>query len=121
MFGKWLRTDVGGNILLGVLLVAGILVPICTLWVPEDSFFSITTYTVTLLGKYLCYALLAIALDLAWGYCGILSLGHGAFFALGFYAIALSGSRCYGFGCYERSKSCLYERGYGLWDCIFGY
>lgn len=89
MFGKWLRTDVGGNILLGVLLVAGILVPICTLWVPEDSFFSITTYTVTLLGKYLCYALLAIALDLAWGYCGILSLGHGAFFALGGYAIGM--------------------------------
>ena len=42
-----------------------------------------STYTVTLLGKYLCYALLALAVDLVWGYCGILSLGHGAFFALG--------------------------------------
>ncbi|MDO6575707.1 ABC transporter permease subunit, partial [Staphylococcus pasteuri_A] len=44
---------------------------------------------VTLLGKYLCYALLAIAVDLVWGYCGILSLGHGAFFALGGYAMGM--------------------------------
>ncbi len=86
---KWVRTDLGGNILLGMLLLASIIVPVCNLWVAEDSFFSITTYTVTLLGKYLCYALLAMALDLAWGYCGILSLGHGAFFALGGYAIGM--------------------------------
>ena len=89
MLGKWLRTDVGGHILLGALLAASIIVPVCNLWVPEDSLFSITTYTVTLLGKYLCYALLAIALDLVWGYCGILSLGHGAFFALGGYAMGM--------------------------------
>ena len=44
---------------------------------------------VALLGKYLCYALLALALDLVWGYCGILSLGHGAFFALGGYAMGM--------------------------------
>ncbi len=43
----------------------------------------------TLVGKYLCYALLALALDLVWGYCGILSLGHGAFFALGGYAMGM--------------------------------
>jgi len=46
-------------------------------------------YAVPLIGKYLCYALLAIALDLLWGYCGILSLGHGAFFALGGYAMGM--------------------------------
>ena len=45
--------------------------------------------SVALLGKYLCYALLAVALDLVWGYCGILSLGHGAFFALGGYAMGM--------------------------------
>ena len=47
------------------------------------------TYVVALFGKYLCYALLALALDLVWGYCGILSLGHGAFFALGGYAMGM--------------------------------
>ena len=46
-------------------------------------------YIVALFGKYLCYALLALALDLVWGYCGILSLGHGAFFALGGYAMGM--------------------------------
>jgi urea transport system permease protein len=46
-------------------------------------------YAVSLIGKYLCFALLAIALDLLWGYCGILSLGHGAFFALGGYAMGM--------------------------------
>ena len=46
-------------------------------------------YLVQLLGKYLCYAILAVALDLVWGYCGILSLGHGAFFALGGYAMGM--------------------------------
>ena len=46
-------------------------------------------YVVALLGKYVCYAILALALDLVWGYCGILSLGHGAFFALGGYAMGM--------------------------------
>ncbi|MCA8884280.1 MAG: urea ABC transporter permease subunit UrtC [Rhodobacteraceae bacterium] len=49
----------------------------------------VPSYVVSLLGKYLCYALLAVALDLVWGYCGILSLGHGAFFALGGYAMGM--------------------------------
>ncbi len=49
----------------------------------------VPTYIVALVGKYLCYALLALALDLVWGYCGILSLGHGAFFALGGYAMGM--------------------------------
>lgn len=50
---------------------------------------AVPSYVVSLLGKYLCYALLAVALDLVWGYCGILSLGHGAFFALGGYAMGM--------------------------------
>jgi urea transport system permease protein len=57
--------------------------------VPEGSAFYMPTYAVSLLGKYLCYALLAISLDLVWGYVGILSLGHGAFFALGGYAMGM--------------------------------
>jgi len=56
---------------------------------PEDSIFYVSTYTITLLGKYLCYAMLALAVDVIWGYCGILSLGHGAFFALGGYAMGM--------------------------------
>lgn len=49
----------------------------------------VSMYTVTLMGKYLCYALLAVAVDLVWGYLGILTLGHGAFFALGGYAMGM--------------------------------
>jgi len=79
----------GGKALLATLALLIVLVPITNLVVPESSAFHLSTYTVTLLGKYLCYALLAIALDLVWGYCGILSLGHGAFFALGGYAMGM--------------------------------
>ena len=56
---------------------------------PAGSPLHVPTYVVALIGKYLCYALLALALDLVWGYCGILSLGHGAFFALGGYAMGM--------------------------------
>lgn len=77
------------QIFLGVLIFIAIVVPILNLLVPVDSVFHLSTYTVTLLGKYLCFALLAIALDLVWGYAGILSLGHGAFFALGGYAMGM--------------------------------
>ena len=52
-------------------------------------FFQVPTYLVALFGKYVCYAILALAIDLIWGYCGILSLGHGAFFALGGYAMGM--------------------------------
>jgi urea transport system permease protein len=78
-----------GLVFLGILAAVGILVPICNLFVPQGSPFHVSTGTVVLIGKYLCYAMLAIALDLAWGYCGILSLGHGAFFALGGYAMGM--------------------------------
>ncbi len=72
-------------------LIAGLalLVPVLNLAVPSSSPFHIPDYLVPLLGKYLCFAILALALDLAWGYCGILSLGHGAFFALGGYAMGM--------------------------------
>ncbi len=78
-----------GKIFLG--LVAGICLLIVGLnmFVPETSAFHVPTYVVALMGKYLCYATLALALDLVWGYCGILSLGHGAFFALGGYAMGM--------------------------------
>ncbi|WP_428242115.1 urea ABC transporter permease subunit UrtC [Gynuella sp.] len=59
------------------------------LLLPESSALHVSTYTVTLLGKYLCYAMLALAVDVVWGYCGILSLGHGVFFALGGYAMGM--------------------------------
>ncbi len=83
------RSDRGGRILLQILLALAIAVPILNLAVPEGAPLHLSTYTVTLLGKYLCFALLAIALDLVWGYCGILSLGHAAFFALGGYAMGM--------------------------------
>ena len=89
LLGRLIKQDWGRSILLGALGVMCVFVPVANLLVPEDSAFHVSTYTVTLLGKYLCYALLAMALDLVWGYCGILSLGHGAFFALGGYAMGM--------------------------------
>lgn len=86
---RLLLSDRGGMIVLGLVLVAMIIVPICNLLVPETSSLHVSTFTVTLLGKFLCYALLALSVDLIWGYCGILSLGHGAFFALGGYAMGM--------------------------------
>jgi urea transport system permease protein len=70
-------------------LAVALLVPALNLLAPDGSALHLSSYTVTLLGKYMTYAMLAIAVDLVWGYCGILSLGHGAFFALGGYAIGM--------------------------------
>jgi len=84
-----LMNDKAGRYLLSVLLAMSIVIPLSNLLLPEGSFFHVSTYAMTLLGKYLCYALLAVAVDLIWGYCGILSLGHGAFFALGGYAMGM--------------------------------
>jgi len=88
LFSKILN-ERNSQVFLGLLIFIAIVVPILNLLVPADSIFHLSTYTVTLLGKYLCFALLAIALDLVWGYAGILSLGHGAFFALGGYAMGM--------------------------------
>ena len=77
-------------IALGVFLaVALIAVPVLHLAVPPESIFHVSTYTITLIGKIMCYALVAVAMDLIWGYGGILSLGHGLFFALGGYAFGM--------------------------------
>ncbi|MET0071222.1 MAG: urea ABC transporter permease subunit UrtC [Candidatus Thiodiazotropha sp.] len=83
-----IKNDRGGQIFLVLLALATLLVPLLNL-LPADNPLHLTTYTVTLLGKYLAFALLAMAVDLAWGYLGILSLGHGAFFALGGYAMGM--------------------------------
>ena len=86
---RWLDHERGGYALLGVVAVLTVIVPIANLAIPDGSPLHMSTFMVTLLGKYLCYALLAVALDLVWGYVGILSLGHGAFFALGGYAMGM--------------------------------
>ena len=72
-----------------VLAAIGVLVPLLNLLLPPSSPWHVPTYLVALWGKYVCYALLALSIDLIWGYCGILSLGHGAFFALGGYAMGM--------------------------------
>ncbi len=74
---------------IGIFLAVAILVPMANLLIPPGQFGHVPTYMVSLMGKYLSYAILALALDLVWGYCGILSLGHGAFFALGGYAMGM--------------------------------
>jgi urea transport system permease protein len=81
--------DKRGYAFLAIIAAIGLLVPLCNLLMPAGSPFHVSTATMSLWGKYLCYALLAISLDLVWGYCGILSLGHGAFFALGGYAMGM--------------------------------
>jgi urea transport system permease protein len=83
------RVDGRARIAIFVLIAAAILVPVLALATPARSAFHMPPYLVALFGKYLCFALLAVALDLVWGYCGILSLGHGAFFALGGYAMGM--------------------------------
>src|SRR3974390_1450947 len=74
-----------------VLIILGlaVAVPVLNLALPPESPFHVPTYLVALWGKYACYAVLALSIDLIWGYCGILSLGHGAFFALGGYAMGM--------------------------------
>ena len=70
-------------------LILFVLVPVGNLLVPPTSAFHVSDYTVTLTGKIMCYAIVALAMDLIWGYTGILSLGHGLFFALGGYAMGM--------------------------------
>lgn len=89
LISRLVKSDRGGSVLLVLLAISMVLVPVLNLAVPESSALHLSTYTMTLLGKYLAFALLALSLDLVWGYCGILSLGHGAFFALGGYAMGM--------------------------------
>ncbi|MBK8458113.1 MAG: urea ABC transporter permease subunit UrtC [Phyllobacteriaceae bacterium] len=72
-----------------LLILAAIAVPLLSLALPAGHPLAPSPYLVPLIGKYLCFAMLALALDLVWGYAGILSLGHGAFFALGGYAMGM--------------------------------
>jgi urea transport system permease protein len=81
--------DTSGKVFLLALFCVGLFVPALNLFTDTTSILHVPDYAVTLGGKYLCYALLALSVDLVWGYCGILSLGHGAFFALGGYAMGM--------------------------------
>ena len=78
-----------GRYLIFIITISTFLLPILHIYTAEDSRFHVSSYTISLLGKYLCFALLALSLDLVWGYTGILSLGHGAFFGLGGYMMGM--------------------------------
>lgn len=82
-------TRTGWSAFIVSLLLVCALAPVLNLLVPQDSMFHMSTYAVALLGKIMCYAIVALAMDLIWGYTGILSLGHGLFFALGGYAMGM--------------------------------
>jgi urea transport system permease protein len=75
--------------LLVFVVLVGVAVPLCALVLPAEHPLHLSAYGMTLVGKLMCYAIAALALDLVWGYCGILSLGHGLFFALGGYAMGM--------------------------------
>ena len=81
--------DRGSTLFLVLLAAVAIAIPVSNLLMPEGSALHLSTYFVALFGKYVCYGLLALSIDLIWGYVGILSLGHGAFFALGGYAMGM--------------------------------
>src|SRR6266704_4600782 len=81
--------DRSATVFLIVVAAVGVLIPLSNLLLPAGSMLQVPTYLVALFGKYVCYAILALAIDLIWGYCGILSLGHGAFFALGGYGMGM--------------------------------
>jgi urea transport system permease protein len=91
MITRFLWTGMGRNLRLFVLLVlaVGIVVPLLNQLLPKGSAIYVPSYMLQLIGKYLCYASLALAVDLVWGFCGILSLGHAAFFALGGYCMGM--------------------------------
>ncbi|KNZ31857.1 MAG: amino acid ABC transporter permease [Methylibium sp. NZG] len=77
-----------GGVLAAIVIIS-VLVPILNLMVPEGSALHLSDYAVQLVAKIMCYAICALAMDLIWGYTGILSLGHGVFFALGGYAMGM--------------------------------
>jgi len=90
IFRFFAALDGKSRITLGVFLaVTLIAIPALHLMLPPESAFHVSTYAITLLGKIMCYAIVAVAMDLIWGFGGILSLGHGVFFALGGYAFGM--------------------------------
>lgn len=83
------RTAPRLTISIGLAITLALLVMPFLALLPATHPLAISTYTLTLVGKILCYAVVAVALDLVWGYAGLLSLGHGLFFALGGYAMGM--------------------------------
>ena len=79
---QWSATAVAAAVIL-------LMVPLLNRWAPVGTFLHIPDYMVIVLGKFLCFAMVAVAVDLIWGFTGILSLGHGVFFALGGYAMGM--------------------------------
>src|SRR5690349_2115584 len=79
----------GWTAFLIALIVVCAVAPLLNLVVPADSAFHMGEYAVALVARIMCYAICALAMDLIWGYTGILSLGHGLFFALGGYAMGM--------------------------------
>jgi len=77
-----------GAVIAALVLICAI-APLLNLVVPKESVFHMSDFSVSLIGKIMCYAIVALAMDLIWGYTGILSLGHGLFFALGGYAMGM--------------------------------
>ncbi len=75
--------------LLAVIAAIVVVIPLLNVLLPAGSPLQFSAYTISLIGKYLCFALLGLSLDLVWGFCGILALGHSAFFALGGYAMGM--------------------------------
>jgi urea transport system permease protein len=84
-----LLTRTGWSAFIVALIVVCAVAPVLNLLVPADSAFHLSDYAVGLLGKIMCYAICALAMDLIWGFSGILSLGHGLFFALGGYVMGM--------------------------------
>ena len=79
----------GWSMVLLAVIVVTALAPVLNLLLPADSVFHLSDYALSLIAKIMCYAICALAMDLIWGYTGILSLGHGLFFALGGYAMGM--------------------------------
>lgn len=89
MFKELFHNDLTAVWLIVAIISTVTLLPLCNQLFPENSALHISAYTISLAGKYLCFALLGLSLDLVWGYCGILALGQGASFALGGYAMGM--------------------------------
>ena len=84
-----LMSRTGWAAFLVALIIVSALAPVLNLMVLEGSVFHLSDFAISLIGKIMCYAICALAMDLIWGYTGILSLGHGLFFALGGYAMGM--------------------------------
>ena len=84
-----LLSRTGWSAFIVALIVVCAVAPVLNLLVPAGSVFHLSDYSVALLGKIMCFAICALAMDLIWGYTGILSLGHGLFFALGGYVMGM--------------------------------